>query len=188
MGIVEPSDKFINQLKKEKTIEKEIISNILNDSQYMDGLVKRIENESYVFDNNSDKNGINNLSILYKIVDNYARKNEFYPISNNGCSIYYVEYCNSVFSIYKRIVDNKVTYGCFANYINKDKLPYYIMFSDIKNNKMVDVTNFTEGLISQLKDTIVGLNNEGLSLFFIQQLVDGIIENLENDNKNSKMK
>ena len=157
--------------------EEEKKQNILDNPKYMNNLVTKIKDIGFVLENQEEKyNTYKDLSLLYELVDTYAKNNNLYSINQSYHSIYYVKYNNYIFSIFKKNNDKKVLCGCYVNYLNENQLPYCIDFDNIKNNEKIDINSFSRGMITQLKEIIDKLYQEGFPLYFIQQLVDNMIE------------
>ena len=164
---------FIEKLK----LYNEEKRKFLNNSDYMDDLVKKIRYNTYVFDDNTQEktnmcSTYNNISFLYKIVNDYATSNYLSPVRQSNYDIYYIKYNNYIFSIFEKQNDEKKPiYGCYDVFLKESQLPYCINFEDIKNNKKVDINDFSRGLVVELKDIINKLYEEGFPLHFIQQLI-----------------
>ena len=177
---------FAERISAQRKRESNIILNMLHDSQYMDQLVKKINEDTCVYENINSND--NKLSLLYKIVDNYAKENGLSPIVMPYYSIYYVEYNGCRFSVFKKSKDNEVGYGCYISYLKEEQMPYCINYQDIVNNKSIDANSFTAGLIAELKNHIEKMHAEGLPVYFIRQLVDNIVDDLEKEKMNGKVK
>lgn len=179
---------FIERLSTEKSKEKNDRNEILYDSTYMNKLIERIRNYHYVIDNSENANDITyyNLSLLYKLIDNYASDNDLYPVMSNNYSLYYIEYNGYMFSVFKKKRNGIPNYGCYETYLTKEELPYYIKFDDLKEEKDMTIDDFKTGLIKEFIDMVVKMNNAGFPLYSIQDLVDKITFDIENKEKSRK--
>ena len=177
--------RFVNNIRDNAEKEQKEISDLLNDPLYMERLINKIKTDSYVFE--YDK-GDNKLSILYKIVENFARDSELVSILKHDYKYFYVEYKDCLFAIYRKLNDKGIMYGCFPVYINKKDLPYYIKYDDIRNAKAANINDLSTGLIADLRDIINKMIDEGFTKGFIEQLVGNIMNNKDNsDEKTNKL-
>lgn len=177
--------KNLLEAKKEEAIKRE---NILNNNEYMDNLITKLQMNSYVLDETGEKEKFNtckDLSFLYKIVDNYARDNNLCPVSKNNHNVYYLRYQNYKFILYKKISEKAITFGCYPSYVKDEYLPYLIEFENIRRGESI---NANKGLILELRTIIDKLLEEGFPLYFIQQLFEDMIDNIRDEKGNSYQK
>ena len=167
---------------------------LLNNSDYMDTLVKKIRNNTYVFDGDiKEKTNIcsthNDLSLLYNIIDGYATINNLFPVKQSNYNVYYIKYNNYIFSIFEKQNDEKKPiYGCYDVFLKENQLPYCIDFEDIKNNKKIDIGDFNKGLIAELNAIIDKLYNEGFPIYAIQYIVGKILYQLKKERQTTRNK
>ena len=173
------------RMNDEETSRKD---NIMNNQEYMNNLIKKLKVNTYVLEETGEKEKYNtykDLSILYTIVDNYARSNSLCPISCNAYSFYYLEYKNYLLMIYKKITDKDITFGAYPCFKKVEDLPYLVNFENVVTGKNMD---FNNGLIMELKSVIDRLLNEGLPLYYVEQLAVDIIKNKEVEKGHVKVK
>lgn len=178
---MEINQTFIENLKEAAKEEKIKRQNILNNAEYMDNLIKKLKVYSYVLEETGEKERVNtykDLALLYKIVNEYARDNNLCPVSQNYYDVYYLRYNNYMFMIYKNRNNKAITYGCYPSYLKDDYLPYIIEFEDIRKGKDIDIN---KGLILELRNVLERLIEEGFSIYFVQQLVDDMIDNIREE-------
>lgn len=179
----ESLERFVNNTRNNVRKQQEEIYNLLNNSSYMDELIRKIKKDSYVFEYD---NGDNKLSILYKIINDYVKNSDFVPVVYHDYKYFYVEHNDYIFALYKKSTVKGIMYGCFPVSLNKKDLPYYIKYDDIRNDKAMNINSLPSGLIVELRDVINKMVDEGFTYGFIEQLVGNIIEAKESSNNESK--
>lgn len=154
---------------------------LLYDSHFFDWLINQICNNCYALYNRTsvDKN-VKRIPMLYKMVEEYAKKNNIEPIKIMNYSIYYINYNGFTFSIFEHISDTSFEYGCYTSSLNKTFVPYYINFDDIKNN---DTDYLNNVLFGEIGERIKKLYENGVNQDTIKQVLEGIVNNLENSDK-----
>lgn len=182
-GINEESLKlFVEGIKKEREQKEKINKLILHDDKYINSVIKELKKYGYLHSMGSGKY-ISLLPHLYRIVNVYAKTNNLCPIIFKNYSIYYINYNGYIFSIFRESIDDNIEFGCYPNYLKEEQIPYYIDFNDIKNNREITINEVSNGLIKKVYDAISELNEEGLSVYFINDIVNSICDDLENKEK-----
>ena len=165
---------------------------ILNDPVYLDTLREKLCVYHHVTEELGDVERYNtqkDLSILYGLVDNFAKASNLRATTLMGHQWYEIKYNDYIFNItMRKEKDGSVTYECYHTYTDECNLPYCVNIDDIKTWKLIDINELNIGLVANFRDTIKFLNNEGFSLDFIKQLVDEVTESIRTGNKSHQRK
>ena len=155
---------------------------ILNNPEYLDSLINKLQNYSVTEELGDEEkyNTQKDLSILYAIVDYYAKLSHLSPLCLSNFQWYNVKYGDDIFAIHKEDMENgDVVYKCYNVIATEKDLPYCIDIKYVKERNLIDINDLTEGEIVNLREYIKSLNSSGFTFDFIRQLVDETLNNIK---------
>ena len=164
-------------------MEKEMIFALSNE-KFMDWVISKLNSKYFIDDHNkdlddNDKFYAKMLRSLFQLVEEFANNSNINPTRLNEYDVYYVEYKGSVFFVY----EGPHSYGCFKNTLAKKDIPYCFNFEDIRKSKIDDLIDSDNVLFKGLKEEIVKLDNKGVPLSYICQIVNRIVYKVNNAEK-----
>jgi len=160
------------------------IEYILCNKEFMDWIIIKLKEHFYVDDHDTklsedDYYKAKNISYLYHIISQYAIANGIDSDRSNQFNIYYIDYEGNLFFVY----EGSTSYGCFNININKKNLPFCINFEDVRKFKLDEMLNDDSGLFYDIKNDIINLHNQGVSIDFINQSINRMIHNIKKEEK-----
>lgn len=174
------------RLDERKNKIKEIISN----NNYINWLQKftltypKFRNDDFI--NNKDKleesdlKNIDNVSLLYYGIKDYANSNYIYPFIDSDFVKYYrIKYNNIGYEI-GMIIGQETLFFC-ERVDNIDNT--FIDFNNIILNKKEENTKFIEERLNELSNTITCLHEQNIPLDIIKSIIDDNIFNIEEKSK-----
>lgn len=137
--------------------------------------------------NKQDLDNINNLILLFKAIDNYAKDNYIYPINEEVFVDYYkIQYEGIGYEI--GLICGQGTY-CFCERVdNPDNS--YINFDDIMLNKPQINTQLIKNKLKELSDIILYYYKQGVPYLALKETIENILWDIKglNDTKNKTLR
>ena len=158
---------------------------VLSNTNFMNWILKKLKDNYYIDDKKSklNENDIfyaKKLETLYRLINNYAVNNNI-PITNfTQYNLYYINYNDNVFFVYKGID----SFGCFNNTLDKKDMPRNIInFEDVRRDKIEEIINNENSVFNGIKTEITKLYNKGISLEYTSQVISKLLYNVKNEEK-----
>ena len=184
----------------EKYIEKEKAENIkiqkmLSNTDYIKWLESfTIEHPSFN-DNNwlyfpekiskQDNEQVNNLHLMYKGIEKYAKENYIYPNSCRFGDFYKIKLENTGFEIGILVGQGTLF---FCNRVQVENEKDFIDFNDIINNTKSDNVDTIKNKLNELSNLVISLHKSGVPLEAIVIKLDNTLNeiNYQNDFEHKK--
>ena len=160
---------------------------VLSNTKFMKWIKKRLGEHYYIDDHDSkmDENDLfyaNKIKYLYEVIMEYANANNIKPTNYMQYDLYYVNYENHIFFVYK----GANSYGCFNNTLDKKDILYCIDFDEVRNSKIEDIISCENDVFSNLKEEVISLHKKGISLDFIKEIIKELVNNIDKKEKVKK--
>ncbi len=123
-----------------------------------------------------DYKKVNDLDLLFYIVDKYAKENYRYPITTNSGKFYKIKYNDVGFII--GIVGG-IALGYICSRVEVDNEKDFIDFNNIIANKKCDDVEFIERQLKDLSKLIVTLHASGVPLESISVTVNNTLDSVK---------
>lgn len=182
-------DKNVEEMIENQKRDNETIKQMISSMDYIKWLVNFTKDKECFYDDNwdysaeklsdNDQKNVNNLSLFFKSIYCYAKKNYISSSLNSLGEYYCIKIGNNGFEI------GYITGQGTAFYCKKillDKNENFIDFIDIINNKKQDNVEYIESSIENLSSMIINLYNNGVPIEAIDKAINNAIKSIVNDN------
>ena len=191
---VENRDKmreYVLEFKKKEEIRKRKMNEISSSSNYLDWLNQfTIKYPSFSDDtwfykekkiSKENLENVNDLSLLFEIIREYAINNYIYPIKDyNGSSYYNVKYKDVGYQI--GVSTSQGTYFFCTKTNNIDDT--FIDFNDIIMNKHQAKAELIKNKLDELSTIITYYYEHGIPFEALKLEIDNTLDNIENFKRN----
>lgn len=180
-------EKERKRLEERKKIKKEIVSNdnYINWLESFTNKYYKFRDDDFIYNKHDltddDLENVNNLSLLYSGINDYATGNYIYPFADSDFVYYYkIKYNNIGYEI-GVITGRENLYFCEKNTNIDDS---FIDFNDIILNTKSERTEYIEKRLLQLSNIIKYFYEEKIPLNAIKSTINDTISNIENTSYN----
>lgn len=172
-------------------VKKEKINKILNNDDYINWLEEfTLDNPKFYCDSwfSSSisspiiKQNIQDISLLYEIIQNYAQENYINPILT-VCGNYYQIKHNNIGYHLGIMTGPETIYYCMRS--NEEE--NYIAFKDIQNNKKTQTSLFVNSKMKELTELINSMIDNDISSDIILDETEKTLQKVLKNKKNSKL-
>ena len=177
-------EKYIEKLIEERKQNDEKKKVMKSNTNYLEWIVNFMVDKTGFCDddwmdcpekiNENDREHVDNLHLLYEIIEEYASKNYIYPIKFGWAYYYNIKYNNIGFQI--GVMNGQGT-RTICSKVKIDENLDFIDFIDIINDKKRDNVEIIETKLEELSNYIVSLCEYGIPKEALKQKLENLILN-----------
>ena len=123
----------------------------------------------------NDFTNVHNLSLLYEVVERYAKENYLYVVKDDFSAEYKIKFGNIGYKI--GVVNGQDTYYYCVRIDNPDN--NFIDFNDIMNNNKQAHTDFITNKLNELANIITYYHEMGIPLSTLKQVINSTLQNIK---------